>query len=497
MLAHKRLIIACDGTWLNSNDGFDRDSWMPWNTGEKLVVSSNVTRICRALLPDSQDGIQQIVYYQSGVASQGSLWSWLGGFVGAGIGENIREAYAFLCNNYDEGDEIFLIGFSRGAFIARSIAGLISSIGILTKHGLGAFYPIFKDWENQNVSNYKPQLQTRSWPLKGRPVFKDADKAYWERLKACKLTRPTIPPIKAVGVFDTAGSLGVPTIKILGFQLHTHSTREYAFTNTEVPLNVEHAYQALALDERRTPFSPPVWETPADGSGAILKQLKQTWFPGVHKGVGGGYADTSSADITLAWMITQLSPFLDFDTSYISRQREQNVDFYEEYEPPINPVLSWGLGLLVPSDSGIDATITGRTVRTPGEYHATDPDMGATLRRRLVKTCEFIHPSVRYRIEQKGAAVAKNTNDYVDMGKTVYQPDALKGWEFVKDNDADDIGGKEWQGRNKWVDKRPAGEGAYIVEDVIEDGTAEMELLRGWAGIEVTLRQDGQVSGQR
>ncbi|KAI1874946.1 uncharacterized protein JN550_002375 [Neoarthrinium moseri] len=492
MPSYKRLIIACDGTWLNSNDGFDRGSWMPWSTAGKLAVSSNVTRICRALLPESEDGIQQIVYYQAGLASSGGLWNYLGGFVGAGVGENIREAYTFLCNNYDEGDEIFLVGFSRGAFIARSIGGLISSIGILTRSGLGAFYPIFKDWENQNVPGYKPQLETRAWPLKGRPTFRDADNVYWTKLVDSKLTSRTIPPIKAIGVFDTAGSLGVPTIKILGFPIHTHSTREYAFTNTKVPPNVEHAYQALALDERRTPFSPPIWETPGDDSGAILKQLKQTWFPGVHKGVGGGYADTSTADITLAWMITQLSPFLDFDTSYISRQREQNVRFYEGRDPPV-PVLSWAMGLMQPSDAGIDAAITGRTVRTPGEYHATDPNTGATLSRRLVETCEFIHPSVRYRVEQKGAAVAKNANDYADMDKTVYQPEALKGWDFLSGNDANRYGGEDWQGWNKWVANKPNGETVYIVEDKIEEGTAEMKLLQGWAGVEAKLYHHGGV----
>lgn len=108
MPSYKRLIIACDGTWLNSNDGFDRDSWFPWKTEEKLAVSSNVTRICRALLPESNNGVQQIVYYQAGLASSGGLWGYLGGFVGAGVGENIREAYVFLCNVRRSYRETFL-----------------------------------------------------------------------------------------------------------------------------------------------------------------------------------------------------------------------------------------------------------------------------------------------------------------------------------------------------------------------------------------------------
>lgn len=70
--------------------------------------------------------------------------------------------------NYEDGDEIILVGFSRGAFTARSIGGLISSIGLLTKHGLSAFYTIFKDWEYQADPKYKPQFGTASWPVEDK-----------------------------------------------------------------------------------------------------------------------------------------------------------------------------------------------------------------------------------------------------------------------------------------------------------------------------------------
>ena len=81
---------------------------LPWNREGTLAVASNVTRICRALLPKSDDGVQQIVYYQGGLGSQDSFWSYLfGGFLGAGISENVREAYAFLCNVSEEGTLFF------------------------------------------------------------------------------------------------------------------------------------------------------------------------------------------------------------------------------------------------------------------------------------------------------------------------------------------------------------------------------------------------------
>lgn len=88
---------------------------------------------------------------------------------GAGMSEHIREAYAFLCNNYESGDEIIILGFSRGAFTARSIGGIIATIGLLTKRGLIDFYAIFKDWENQIKPGFVPQWKGNPTP-KNRPI---------------------------------------------------------------------------------------------------------------------------------------------------------------------------------------------------------------------------------------------------------------------------------------------------------------------------------------
>lgn len=124
-----------------------------------LQTPSNVTRIGRAILPTDRNHHPQIVYYQSGVGSGNTtLERLLGGGTGAGIGEHVREAYSFLANNYTDGDSIFLIGFSRGAFTARSIGGLIGGMGLLNKAGLPWFYLIFKDWENAGVADYKPAI---------------------------------------------------------------------------------------------------------------------------------------------------------------------------------------------------------------------------------------------------------------------------------------------------------------------------------------------------
>ena len=97
--SHKRIIVACDGTWVNSDNGWVRDSWLPWKTGGTLASPSNITRLCRAIQTKSDDGVQQIVYYQGGLGSANNWYSfYIGGYLGEGISENIREAYAFICS---------------------------------------------------------------------------------------------------------------------------------------------------------------------------------------------------------------------------------------------------------------------------------------------------------------------------------------------------------------------------------------------------------------
>ena len=202
----------------NSDSGFVKDSIWPWDTNGHLQTPSNVTRICRAILPESEEGIQQIVYYQAGIGTGTGIWDRLvGGGTGAGLSENIREAYSFLANNYQDGDEIFLLGFSRGAFTARSIAGLIASVGLLTRRGLPIFYQVFKDWENQVKPGYVPQFPS---PNKV-PV---TDKGYTQELLRVSLSVKYLYtnhtnflmqlgyttlniPIRAVGVWDTVGMI--------------------------------------------------------------------------------------------------------------------------------------------------------------------------------------------------------------------------------------------------------------------------------------------------
>ena len=198
----KRIIIACDGTWDDDNYGMEQKDVLPWSP-EVAKPPSNVTRMCRSILPfDEADRKQQIVYYQAGIGSEHTLKDkLLGGLTGFGISEHVREAYAFLCHNYVErdpndprlNDEIIITGFSRGAFTARTIAAMVADLGLLSMKGMTYFFPIFKDWENQIVKGYVSPFQ-EPWPpghfesLSKKPNIKD--KAYGDFLLEVSLTCP-------------------------------------------------------------------------------------------------------------------------------------------------------------------------------------------------------------------------------------------------------------------------------------------------------------------
>ena len=157
----------------------------------------------------------------------------------------------FICNNFSRDDEIFLFGFSRGAFTARSVAGLIGGVGLLTKAGLPYLAEVFKDFENRKNPNYQPANPDSPFPNKPSA----SDPRYEEELEKLHLTRLDIG-IKVVGVFDTVGSLGIPRIPWLErLHLQTRSTKEFLFYDTNLNNNIQNAFQALALDEHRASFS--------------------------------------------------------------------------------------------------------------------------------------------------------------------------------------------------------------------------------------------------
>jgi hypothetical protein len=155
---------------------------IPYSPTATLQVPSNVTRISRAFRKTAPDGKPQIIYYHCGVgAGSDTVNAIAGGVFGIGICENIREVYNFITANYMPGDEIILVGFSRGAFTARSVANMIQDIGLLTGDGMEYFYPIFKDQQNFRNRDYNDVFPNLPFPDK--PEGPDAAVEYKRRLE--------------------------------------------------------------------------------------------------------------------------------------------------------------------------------------------------------------------------------------------------------------------------------------------------------------------------
>lgn len=285
----KRLIVCCDGTW---------------NWPDQKGNPTNVVKLTRAILPTAADGTIQTVFYDTGVGTGNRLDRIAGGLLGAGLGENVKQAYAALALNYAPGDEVYFFGFSRGAFTVRSLGGLIGLVGILDKRHLDKFNHA---WDYYRTP---PPRRTPRQREKFRRRFGDAP--------------PRPMRIDFIGVWDTVGALGIPfgPLRFVG-------KRKFQFHNTNLGDNVARAYQALAIDERRRVFAPAVWKREAGiedrlrAYGIDDQVIEQTWFAGAHSNVGGGYPDTGLSDIAFVWMARKAQACgLALDEAYVERTQE-------------------------------------------------------------------------------------------------------------------------------------------------------------------------------
>lgn len=249
----KRIVVCSDGTW-NSKDQRN---------------PTNVVKLHRATETVALG--DQVAFYDRGVGTQGSRWERLtGGALGKGLTQNIEDAYRLVAEHYDPGDEVFLFGFSRGAYTARSAAGMIHNCGILRSEHL--------DMLDAAVDLYRSDVRPSDQSsIDFREAYSHPDRA-----------------IKFVGVWDTVGSLGIP-----GTVANWLGRRHSEFHDVQLNGSVENAVHALAIDERRRSFRPTIWERSANFTG----DLRQRWFAGVHSDIGGGYGADALSDIALEWMV--------------------------------------------------------------------------------------------------------------------------------------------------------------------------------------------------
>lgn len=228
---------------------------------------------------------EQLVYYEVGVHGL------LGGTVGKGLDRTITDAYEWLIDQYVAEDEIFIFGFSRGAFAARSLAGLIAKCGLLKA---GAPLGV-----KQLYNRYRHADAPTVWDLIDNPSLIVSTEGRWLREYSQAIH------IKMVGVWDTVGALGLPFGNMPGI-----SRTSFTWLHTGLRIPIENGYHAVAVDEHRRDFEPTLWTVrkPKEPGLSVatprkLSSVEQRWFIGAHDNVGGGCANDVLARIPLRWMM--------------------------------------------------------------------------------------------------------------------------------------------------------------------------------------------------
>jgi uncharacterized protein (DUF2235 family) len=352
----RRLVLMFDGTW------------------NKPESNTNVERLRLLIAPRDATGVEQRVNYIPGVGVSPGLTRLLGGAFGYGLSKNVMDGYRWLSKTWQPGDDIYLFGFSRGAYTARSLGGMIRKCGLLRRAADG-------DVTTADVSRaYKVYRDVGSKPDDPAAV-------------AFRRDHSLEVDIHFIGVWDTVGSLGIPdTASWFPF-----ARARYQFHDTELSKIVKYAYQALALDEHRADFVPAVWTrnpfTIKPGETMNSKkdeqiEIEQRWFIGSHADVGGGN-DCDGAgrkpdplpDLSLAWLQQKaiatglacnalFSPAADADMGVPRNSYAEFLfGFYKAFKPPFDRQIGTGVNEKV-ADSVWRRWLIDRSYRSPSVVKA-------------------------------------------------------------------------------------------------------------------------------
>jgi uncharacterized protein (DUF2235 family) len=321
---------------------------------------SNVWRLYEAL---DRTKPNQVAYYIKGVGTA----SWaplaaLDGATGIGVPSNVRKLYRFLCWNWDPGDEIYIFGFSRGAFTARTLAGLISSQGLVPAEIDGL--PVSHAEMQRNALAAWRAYRRRTVPWhKSLPtiwlarMIRDILLAVYHFILRCRSYREVRAAmdgrrevgINFLGVFDTVEAFGVPVEELR--TAIDWAIWPISFRNRVLPLSVRRARHALSLDDERTTFHPIRFDHEINDP-----RIKEVWFAGVHSDVGGGYPDGTLSFVPLVWMAEQVEHDLHFQPG--------EIDHFRTYQSAIGPMHDSRSGAAVmyrygPRQIGADPKVSG------------------------------------------------------------------------------------------------------------------------------------------
>lgn len=271
----KNLAVFLDGTW------------------NAVESNTNVWRTKSLCAPRASDGTPQLIYYDIGVNGL------VGGMFGKGLNKNVQEAYEWLVDNYEPGDHIYIFGFSRGAFTARSLSGLVAKHGLLkpgSPLGIAQLYERYKRSESRTI--WKLRDEEEQGTLTNVTLEEKWLLKYSQRVR-----------IKVVAVWDTVGALGIPAFSIEGISRST-----LGFLHTGLRLPIDNGFHALAIDEHRKAFAPTLWSVrkPKDPKVVFaaprpITSVEQRWFVGAHANVGGGCESDLLAQIPLRWIMKKAS----------------------------------------------------------------------------------------------------------------------------------------------------------------------------------------------
>lgn len=282
----KRIAFCFDGTW-NKIDGHH---------------PTNVARVAQSISRVDRDRVTQMIYYDEGVGTTATE-RWSGGIFGRGLTEKIVRAYHYLVLNYEPGDQIYVFGFSRGAFAARSFVGLLRNAGVMSRRSLANIRKAIDLYLGRDEDSSPNSEAARQFRAQHCPALCLPGDLAWRRdaLPNADLKGLTDLRIEYLGIWDSVGALGIPKhLKPLAW-----INRKHRFHDTNLSSFVKRARHAVAADEKRRTFEPGLWtnldDLNADADGD--ERYEQMMFPGTHSAVGGGGPIRGLSDGALDWIL--------------------------------------------------------------------------------------------------------------------------------------------------------------------------------------------------
>lgn len=323
----RNLVVLFDGTWNKAESG------------------TNVERLTRLIAAADAQGAPQLSRYIVGVGVKPGLTRLLGGAFGWGLSDHVQAGYRWLCEQWQPGDAAYLFGFSRGAYTARSLGGLIRKCGLL------------KAGADRRLD--AKQVETAYDFYRTADIHPDDPRAV-----AFRAQHSLEIGIRMIGVWDTVGSLGIPDVA----SWFPGARARYSFHDTELSKIVQYAYHAMALNERRADYAPTKWTRKGTAGEAVVEkkpeqaEVEQRWFIGAHADVGGGYRKDGAGrrpdllpDLALAWLQRMaMHAGLAFDAPFVpaadadsampnDSYREFMYGLYRALKPPFDRTVGGGV----------------------------------------------------------------------------------------------------------------------------------------------------------